>query len=95
MGCLCRTLLLFQGQLETGQLLLHVGVDTQVPRHDHLHLIHVVVNIAVFGVLSLNILDQLSLLSDHVRNFLQVLQVVRTELFLLFHDVVDLFVERE
>lgn len=95
LGCLGRVFFFFQGQLEPSKLLLHVGVDPQVTSHDHFHLVHVVVDVAVFRILPLDILDQLSLLSDHVCDLLQVLEVVSAELFLLFHDVVYLLVESE
>ena len=64
-----------------------------VPGNDYLHLLHIVVDIAVFRVLSLDVLDQLALLSDHMGDFLEVLKMVRSELLLLLHNVVDLFVE--
>ena len=75
------------------QLLLHVCVNLQVPCHDDIHLLNVVVDVAVLRVLSLNVLNQLALLRDHVSHFLKVLKVAHPELLLLLHDTVDLLVE--
>lgn len=90
----CSFLLLEQA-FEPAQLLLHLRVDFQITRDDHFHLVYIVVDITVFRVLALNILNQLTLLSDHMCNFLEVLEVVHAELFLLLHDVVDLLVESD
>lgn len=85
-----RCLLFFVEQsLEPHQLLLHVLVDLQVPRHNHLHLVYVVVDVAVLGVLSLDVLDEFALLCDHVSYFFEVFEVVHSELLLLLHDAVD------
>ena len=87
--------LLVEQALEATQLLLHLRVDFQITRDDDLHLVHIVVDITVFGFLALDVLDQLTLLRDHVRNFLKVLEVVHAELLLLLHDIVDLLVESD
>ena len=87
--------LLVEQALEATQLLLHLRVDFQITRDDDLHLVHIVVDITVFGFLALDVLDQLTLFRDHVRNFLEILEVVHAELLLLLHDIVDLLVESD
>jgi len=77
-GGLRRVLLLIQQSLEPAELTLHVSVDLQVSRNDHFHLLHVVINVAVLGVLPLNVLDQFTLLGDHVGDLLEVLEMIRS-----------------
>ena len=69
---------LFLGEqtFEALQLLRHVLVDLHVAADDHLHLVHVVVDVTVFGVLALDVLYELALLCDHVRNLLKILEVI-------------------
>ena len=86
---------LVEQALEATQLLLHLRVDFQITSDDDLHLVHIVVDITVFGFLALDVLNQLTLLRDHVRYFLKVLEVVHAELLLLLHDIVDLLVESD
>ena len=93
MGRLSCALFLVEQPLESTELALHISVDLQVPRHDHLHFLHIVIDVAVFRVLTLNVLDQLALLSDHMGDFFEVLEMVGPELLLLFHDVINFFVE--
>ena len=93
LGGLSCGFLLVEQSFETTQLLLHVLVDLQVTCHDDFHFLNVVVNVAVLRVLALDVLNQFTLFSDHMCDFFEVLEVVRSELFLLFHDVVDFLVE--
>ena len=69
-------LLLRKQVFEPEQLLLHVLVNSQVSCHNHLHFLDVVVDIAVLGILSLNVLNEFALLSYHMSHFLQILQVI-------------------
>lgn len=93
MGGLRCVLLFIQQSLEPAQLALHVSVDLQVSRDDHFHLLHIVIDVAVLGVLALNVLDQFTLLGDHVGDLLEVLEMIRSQLLLLLHDVINFFVE--
>ena len=96
LACEVRCSFLFlQQAFEPSQLLLHLRVDFQITRDNYFHLVHIVVDITVLRVLALNVLNQLALLRYHVSNFLKVLEMVHAELFLLLHDVVDLFVESD
>ena len=72
---------------------MHVCVDLQVACYDNLHLLHIVIDVTVFGVLALNVLNQFTLLSDHMGHFLEVLEMVGPELLLLLHDVINFLVE--
>ena len=65
-----------QQALESRQLLVHVVIDLEVSTHDLLHLIHIVINVLVFRVLTLDVRNQLTLLSYEHCNFLKVLKMV-------------------
>lgn len=62
--------------LEPADLPLHVLVDLQVASNDHFHFVNIVVDVTVFRVLALDILDELTLLCDHMSHFLKVLKMV-------------------
>lgn len=62
--------------LEPANLSLHVLVDLQIASHDHFHFVNIVVNVTVFRVLALDVLDELTLLCDHMSHFLKVLKMV-------------------
>ena len=93
MGRLRCVLFFVEQCLEPRQLAAHIGVDLQVARHNYLHLLHIVIYVTILRLLTLNILDQLALLCDHMGDFLEVLEMIGPELLLLFHNVVDFFVE--
>ena len=65
-GGLRGRLLLVQQPLESSNLLLHVLVNLQVSCDDYIHLLHIVVDVAVLRILPLNVLNELTLFSDHV-----------------------------
>ena len=65
-----------QVALESEQLLLHVGVNLEVSPHDLLHLIHIVIDVLFFRVLTLDVRYQFTLLSYEHGNLFQVLKVV-------------------
>ena len=73
MSSLCSALFLVEQRLKSSELPAHVRVDLQVAGHDHFHLLHIVIDVTIFRVLTLNILDQLALLRDHMGDFFKVL----------------------
>ena len=72
-GQLCGSFFFVKQAFESTQLLLHLGVNFEITRDDHFHLVYIVVDIAVFRVLALYILNQLALLGNHVCDFFEVL----------------------
>jgi len=75
-GCLRCVFFFVKQSLEPANLSLHVLVDLQIASHDHLHFVHIVVNVTVFRVLALDVLDELALLCDHMSHFLKVLKMI-------------------
>ena len=65
-GSLRGRLLLAQQPFESPYLLRHVGVNLQVSSDNDLHFLHIVVDVAVLRILPLNVLNELSLFSDHM-----------------------------
>lgn len=87
-------LLFVEDVLETADLLLHISINFQISRNYVLHLIHVLVNVAIF--LPARILqrrNQLTLLRKQLGRFLQILQMFGSQDVLLLHDIVDFLVE--
>ena len=95
MNRLRRTFFLIQQPFESAQLPLHVLVYLKITRHNHFHLAHIVINVTVLRILALNVLNEFSLLCDHMSHFFKVFQMIRSELLLFFHDVINFLVESE
>lgn len=56
-GGLCRVLFLIEETLEACELLAHISVDLQVSCDNNFHLLYIVINVTIFRILALDILN--------------------------------------
>lgn len=86
-------LLFLQVLLEFENPPLQVRVDVDVARNDALHATHVLIDVVLDGTHALHVGDQLTLFSEELGSFLEVLEMAVEQLFLLLDDPINFLVE--